>query len=917
MIISFSLHYKTSWGQVLQLVLDQNGLVSVIDMKYFSQAIWQAECQLNTSDNVTYYYQIKNIDESIVKEKMLPRVLPGYNVERMNLHDTWKWSHGESAFATGIFKDVFFARYNKRTSSDPKTTLTENNTTSESKNQSEITPYSELENQSTIASNILLRLTNYQVESDRYIAITGNQKVLGSWDVSKKVKLDESAYPVWQIELNSADITFPLEYKYLLCDSNTDEVIEWGGGPNRSLVNASLESLTVVSDEYFIRSAPSWKGAGVAIPIFSLRSKKSFGTGEFYDLKLMIDWAANTGQKFIQTLPINDTILYHSNYDSYPYNAVSVFALHPIYLNLDALGKLKDKERKAYFDKKKKELNAKSFSDYQNVMNVKWEYFKEIYALESQKTFETSSYKRFYESNENWLRPYACFSWLRDKFGTPEFGKWPEFSQYDHETIRVLSDPSQLHFQEIALYYFLQYHLHVQLTDVHEYAKKKGIAIKGDIPIGVSPRSVDAWVDPELFNTHMQAGAPPDDFSVTGQNWGFPTYNWELMADDNYRWWQKRFKKLEEYFDAYRIDHILGFFRIWEIPEQDVWGLKGSFNPSLPLTSDELRERGLWWDENRLLKPYMTEHVLHSVFGSYTQEVCREYLETAGWQNYTFKPEYDTQKKVEAHFAALGYNFSNKEVIIRDGLYMLHSEVLFLRDARQPDRFHPRISMHSSATFRDLPDEQRRILDKIYVDYYYHRHNEFWKSQALKKLPALIEATQMLVCGEDLGMVPETVPDVMNELEILSLEIQRMPKMPNHEFAMPDEAPYLSVCTTSTHDMTPIRAWWEEDPHLTQRFYNRALGIQGPAPEKCEAWIAERIVRQHLESPAMLVILPWQDWMSVESDLCASDPFSERINVPSNPRNFWCYRMHMNLEDLNKEKEFNNRLQEMINQAGR
>jgi 4-alpha-glucanotransferase len=513
--------------------------------------------------------------------------------------------------------------------------------------------------------------------------------------------------------------------------------------------------------------------------------------------------------------------------------------------------------------------------------------------------------------------PYAVFSYLRDLYGTPEFGKWPEYNVYEKLEIEKLANPNSEYNHKISLFYFLQYHLHQQLSEVHEYARANGVAIKGDIPIGVSPRSVDAWVEPQLFNTQVQAGAPPDDFSVTGQNWGFPTYNWEKMAEDGYSWWKKRFAKLAEYFDAYRIDHILGFFRIWEIPNNDVWGLTGNFHPALPYTQREIEQAGIWWDENRLTKPYLKEHVLYATFGKYTDDVKREYLLPDGWQFYKFKPEYDTQKKIETHFASLGYNFGNKEVLIRDGLYKLHCEVLFLRDLRDPEKFHPRISMHSSATFIDMNEDQRRKLDKLYVEYFYHRHNEFWQEKAYNKLPALISSTNMLVCGEDLGMVPDSVPEVMQSLEILSLEIQRMPKKPNAEFAMPEDAPYLSVCTTSTHDMNPIRAWWEEDTAITQRFYNRALGMHGTAPEKCEQWIAEKIVQQHLESNAMWIILPWQDWMAVESKLCLEHPFAERINVPSNPRNFWCYRMHIPLEKLLKEHKFNDRIKEMVEKAGR
>jgi len=895
MKIQFNIHYKTEWGQSLYLLINPVSVdssdLSFNDgfiMRCNEKSEWSTEVSIGETDSVLYQYAILNQDKSLRFEYGGIRKIDfPESKDFVTVYDNWRASYGDSPFATAAFSDCFFKR-------SPLEALSP-----------------------TPKGNVVLRVNCPQMEPDRHFAIVGNQDVLGNWDVARKVRLDESNYPVWSVALDAAKITFPLEYKYLIVDTKTDEVLAWGGGPNRLLMGADPNSLTVVNDEHFIRTIPSWKGAGVAIPVFSLRSESGFGIGEFDDLKKMVDWARKTGQRIIQTLPINDTILYHTNYDSYPYNAVSVYALHPIYLHLESLGKLKTKKQKDYFQAKKTELNAQTFSDYQNVMNAKWEFFKLIYPQESPAVFASDDYKVFFEANKEWLVPYAAFSYLRDLNGTPEFGKWPDFGIYNQTEIEALSSPGLAHYDDIAIFYFLQYHLHKQLTAVHDYARANGIAIKGDIPIGVSPRSVDAWVEPELFNANGQAGAPPDDFSTTGQNWGFPTYNWELMAKDGYQWWKKRFQKLSEYFDAYRIDHILGFFRIWEIPIDAVWGLTGSFCPALPFTRSELESRGVWMDENRFLKPYLKEHVLYATFGKYTDDVIREYLLTDGWQNYKFKPEYDTQKKIEKHFASLGYNFGNKEVLIRDGLYMLHCEVLFVRDSREPDKFHPRISMHSSATFRDLPENTRRLLDKLYVDYFYHRHTEFWKQQALNKLPALISATNMLVCGEDLGMVPDSVPDVMNELEIISLEIQRMPKKPNTEFAMPSDAPYRSVCTTSTHDMNPIRAWWEEDPVLTQRFYNKALGLQGPAPATCESWIAERIVEQHLQSQAMLIILPWQDWMALESTLCLEHPFAERINVPSNPRNFWCYRMHMTLEQLLKEKEFNNKITAVIREAGR
>ncbi len=886
----FKLNHKAVWGQSVMLLLyvDSSGFDSY-DMVCENEKLWKINVQLpDNKTRISYRYAIKKSGNVLQHEHGDVRTI-GIKADGKMLvfEDYWRTPNGDSPFGTVAFSECFFKRKRSR------------------------------KVKSAEDCNFKLQLNCPQLEPDRHFAITGNQAILGNWDEDKKIKLNEENYPLWSLELNPKDIKFPLEYKYLIVDTKTDQVLAWGGGPNRSVKNADQNACTIVTDENFIRTVSPWKTAGVAIPVFSLRSEDSFGTGDFIDLKKMVDWAKITGQHIIQTLPINDTILNHSNYDSYPYNAVSVYALHPIYLRLERIGIPRRKKDTAYFEKRKKELNENSFSDYQNVLDEKWKYFRLIFGQEGDEVLRSADFKKFFEKNSKWLVPYAVFSCLRDRYNTPDCSKWPEYQKYDNEVVEALAAPDSPYYKEIALFYFLQYHLHIQLIEVHNYAHANGVALKSDVPIGVSPRSVDAWVEPRLFNLNMQAGAPPDDFSVTGQNWGFPTYNWDEMAKDEYRWWKERFRKFMEYFDAYRIDHVLGFFRIWEIPENAVWAMTGSFSPSLPFSIHELQSHGVWWDENRYLKPYLREHVIRAILGKYADDVMREYLQTDGWQNFKFKPEFDSQKKIETHFAALGYNFTTKEVAIRDGLYALHCEVLLVRDKNNPNKFHPRISMHSSQTFRDLDEERRKCFDRIYVEYFYHRHNEFWKEQALKKLPSIISSTNMLVCGEDLGMVPDSVPDVMNQLEIITLEIQRMPKKPNMEFAMPSDAPYLSVCTSSTHDMNPIRAWWEEDPALTQRFYNRALGIDGPAPETCLPWIAEKIVHQHLHSSAMLVILPWQDWMAMDKNLRHKNPNAERINVPADPRNFWCYRMHLTLEQLLSEKKFNSKLKKMIMESGR
>jgi 4-alpha-glucanotransferase len=378
--------------------------------------------------------------------------------------------------------------------------------------------------------------------------------------------------------------------------------------------------------------------------------------------------------------------------------------------------------------------------------------------------------------------------------------------------------------------------------------------LKGDIPIGISRTSVEAWSNPGLFCLESQAGAPPDAFARDGQNWGFPTYNWQAMAAERYQWFARRFTKMADYFDAYRIDHILGFFRIWEIPCTTKSGLLGHFNPAMPLTTEEIAQWGITFYKERHATPF------------------------------TLGDETD---------------------------------VLFVEDPYQPGTYHPRINGFDTESFKALPEHERKAFYALHDHFFYHRHNDFWYREAMKKLPALIDATDMLVCGEDLGMIPACVPDVMNELRILSLEIQRMPKAFGCTFDNPANYPYYSVCTTSTHDMSGIRGWWEEDPTLTQRYWSELLHQRGKAPGECEAWICESIVRQHLDSPAMLTILPLQDWMAMDEHLRYPDPAFERINVPANSNHYWRYRMHLTLEELLEAEDFNRLVGRLVKQSGR
>ena len=628
----------------------------------------------------------------------------------------------------------------------------------------------------------------------------------------------------------------------------------------------------------------------------------------------MIDWAVSTQQKVIQILPINDTTMTHAWTDSYPYNSISIYAFHPMYADIKQMGTLKDKSAAAKFNKKQKELNGLPAMDYEAVNQTKWEYFRLIFKQEGEKVLASGEFGEFFDANKEWLQPYAVFSYLRDAFQTPNFREWPRHSVYNAQDIEKMCRPESVDYPHIALYYYIQFHLHLQLVAATKYAREHGVVLKGDIPIGISRNSVEAWTEPYYFNLNGQAGAPPDDFSVNGQNWGFPTYNWDVMEKDGYRWWMKRFQKMSEYFDAYRIDHILGFFRIWEIPMHAVHGLLGQFIPSIPMSREEIESYGLPFREEYLI-PYIHESFLGQVFGPHTDYVKQTFLlpaETPGF--YHMKPEFTTQREVESFFA--GKNDENS-LWIRDGLYTLISDVLFVPDTKEKDKYHPRIGIQRDFIFRSLNEQEQNAFNRLYDQYYYHRHNEFWRQQAMKKLPQLTQSTRMLVCGEDLGMIPDCVSSVMNDLRILSLEIQRMPKNPMHEFGYLNEYPYRSVCTISTHDMSTLRGWWEEDYLQTQRYYNTMLGHYGTAPTVATPELCEEVVRNHLKSNSILCILSLQDWLSIDGKWRNPNVQEERINVPANPRNYWRYRMHLTLEQLMKAEELNDKIRELIKYTGR
>lgn len=813
MELYFNLDYKIYDGE--HLVLNFEG--KAMPMEPCDGYHWTYLHTIKSPKNTTYkyFYTVEKDGKELRREwAMIPHsVTTKTRCERYRLYDRWSQIPEDSYLYSSAYTEC-------------------------------LSPHSSVDVEEKEYGQIVrLKVRAPQLLKGQHLAILGDEDCLGEWNISQAAPMKETDINEWTIELDETKLKRRyFEFKFVAFNNDNQRSYFWEEGFNRNITLPEMTRGELVSyelDQAFFAFA-NQRIAGTLVPVFSLRTKDSFGVGDFGDLKKMIDWVSLTGQKVLQILPINDSTITHTWTDSYPYSSISIFALHPQYANLKALPEIKDEETRKRFAALQAELNALPQIDYERVNDAKNEYLHIIYEQEGAKVMRTEKFKKFFDEEKHWLVPYAQYSTLRDKFGTAVYAEWPDHNQWDEADRNALSNSRTKAYKEVAYYYFLQYVLQEQMMEAHDHARAKSVILKGDIPIGVNRFGCDAWQEPRYFNMNGQAGAPPDDFAVDGQNWGFPTYNWDEMLKDNCLWWVRRFTNMQKYFDAYRIDHVLGFFRIWEIPMPEASGLKGQFSPALPMTKKEIESYGM---------PF-------------------------------------------------------------------HEE-LFLEDHKKKGLYHPMISGHLTEFYNSLPDYEKRAYWNLRCDFFYKRHNQFWYDEAMKKMPKLIDATRMLVCAEDLGMVPDCVPWVMNELKILSLELQTMPKDPNVRFGHLSRNPYRSVCTISSHDMATMRMWWDEDYDRTQTYYNTMLHRNDGAPHPLPGWLAKDMIYRHLACPSMLCVLSIQDLLAISEKLRLEDANAERINIPANPKHYWRYRMHQNIEDLIEETDYNNELKTMIQAAGR
>lgn len=895
--LSFVLRFHTKPGQSIFIsgnheLLGNNDLSMALPLEYLDQDAWKASLEINPAslpkEGITYNYVLKDRDGSLSLDWGTDKVLDPAELtsKEVVFIDSWNFA--------GYFENVFYTEPFQKI-------LLEGNLPA--KHKVETTNYTHV-----------FRVKTPLLKKTQSLCLVGNWN---NWDEKNPAVMSVvEGKDYFEVRIDLSKVIERIIYKYGIYDTVSKKLINFEKGENRILNPPTPSVKTIINDGFALLPAPEWKGAGVTLPVFSLLSAKSEGIGDFSDIKLLADWAKVTGLKLIQLLPVNDTTSTFTWKDSYPYGTISSFALHPVYVRLKELVTIENQSILEPYIKEFERLNKLATVDYESVLRLKWEIIKKVYPLQKKEVFNSDAYKKFFEKNKDWLVPYAAFCYFRDKYNTPDFTKWPSHSIYHAtETSQILNENSE-HFEEAAIHLFVQYYLHLQLKEAAGYSHKNGIILKGDIPIGISRNGTDAWQHPDLFNMNLQAGAPPDDFANSGQNWGFPTYNWEAMQQNGFEWWRNRFDQMSNYFDSFRIDHILGFFRMWSIPYESLEGIMGHFEPAIPIYLKEFYERNIWFDYTRYCLPFINHQLLTGIFGDQTVYVKNQFLDYKGNDHYEFKEAFNSQRKIAELFEQWEQNAHNnwlKYQLIK----LLGNVILFEVKGSNGQEFHFRFDMDKTASYQWLDEHSKYQLKELYINYYFNRQDDFWLHLAMQKLPPLKRETDMMVCGEDLGLVPACVPVLMHQLGILSLEIQRMPKTSGIEFFNPANAPYLSVVMPSTHDMSTIRVWWEEDRERTQRFYNEELNHPGYPPYYCDAWVNKEIVVQHLNSPAIWSIFQLQDLFGINRNIRRLDPHEERINDPSVSNYYWNYRIHLTLEKLLETKEFNDELKEILQTSGR
>ena len=633
--------------------------------------------------------------------------------------------------------------------------------------------------------------------------------------------------------------------------------------------------------------------SGVLVPVSALRSDRSVGVGEFADLPDLAAWCASVGLDLIQILPVND-----SGWQPSPYSALSAFALNPIYLriaDLPDLGALTGSQATSIRDGESRIRALHEADDrlrYGAILDAKVELLGRIHAMIAGDRSVADRAVDF-AARQPWVRSYAAFKVLKARNDGAAWHLWPQLRDPTDALLDGFwSDPRNE--QGLLFHAWVQQRLDEQLVAAAAGVREQSVQLKGDIPILINEDSVDVWAHRQYFTTRLRAGAPPDAENPLGQNWGFPTYNWPALETDDYRWWKDRLLHATRFYSAYRIDHVLGFFRVWSIPAEDQTGYLGHFQPSASADRERLHAFGL--DDGRirwLAEPHLPGDELRAGLGAEATRVVGTALQPIDDQDlYVFSATIGGEHDISR------LDLSDEA---REWLCARFRDRALVR--LEHDRFVPAWCYGECSRYRRLSDEERGRFDRLAAEL--GRESELlWEEQARTLLGFMRRTTDMLACAEDLGAIPDCVPGTLRDLGILGLRIPRWARLwnePDQPYIRPADYPLLSVCASSVHDTSTLREWWQTEVrqgHDLAPFW-AALGLRGQPPAAWDPGVARSVVGALLGASSAICVFQLQDLLALVDGLVPDDAAAERVNVPGTMTAFnWGYRMTPTLGEL-------------------
>jgi len=903
------IHYRVDHGGTIIVLGDSPELgggdeTKALKMKSADEENWELKLTVPLGDPlVSYKYGVLQDGKHRFEATQTPRSLPLQGLQDgdvVTLRDTWR-SPKSNVFVSSAFREAIFAG---KPSGDG---IARSDSALGDKTAATIWR-APADDCVTVRFTIVVPRLTY----GHTVHLTGGHELLGKWDADKKASLVNMGRNLYSIILQIPKTDFGFEYKYCIFDEN-DKFVFRERGQSRMLNKVDDEVKYLSVDEVF-KYETVWKGAGVAVPVFSLRSEQSMGIGEFLDIKGLVDWANNVGLTMVQVLPVNDT-----GDNPSPYSATSVFALHPVYINVQEAARATfgsyekvPSDIKEEMEAARKELERAKEINYPAVLQQKEKLLQKIFDKGGELLLSDAECKNWLDLNSSWLPGYACWKSIMNETGEWVFTKW----DYTVEDVPKLTNLASKYSHSVRYHSFVQYLLHKQLLEASRYAKRHGVALKGDLPIGVARYCADTWSDPTMFRMEWSAGAPSHG-PPPAQNWDFPLYNWDVMKKDGYQWWRRRLSAMEKYFQAFRIDHVLGFFRIWAIPAHNYSGLLGRYDPCpKPITTEELKKLNVKdKDLPRLLQPYITAQGLKEKLGKHVDFVKETFLEPGEENMFKFKEEFSTQAQINDEVFHWKYDDKlspSERNKIKEELFSLVDNRILIQDDSDPDKYYQTCHLFYTSSYKELKDHDiKRKMEKLWHKFFWERQN--WRDEGYEKLNAMQDAANMMVCGEDLGAVPAEAYEVLEGLGILGLRIQRWPI--HGPWGDPHHYSYLSVAAPSCHDCSTVRQWWNEDREARQHFFRSNFG--GDAPWECYDWVSQKIVEQHMASTSMWTIIPIQDYLDMWDELRSSDPLKDMINRPGTTEGNWSYRMRFTLKELCQKTSFNKFLLEMVKRNGR